>query len=85
MTELLDQLAESRNEVRYDGQHVLLRPPTGGALSEELREAVIRWRPALVWLCLRRIRPDLTRPAWEFWLPGNLWLDFCGMKVRMGG
>jgi hypothetical protein len=81
LSTLLARLAELRIAVFYDGQHVRLRP--ADLVDEDLREAVKAARPALVWLCLNRMRPDELRPAWEFWLPGERWIDYLVMKERL--
>ena len=81
---LLEALAENRIPVFYDGQNVRLRPLSSDVLTDELRAAVTRYRTALVWMCLHRVRPDWAHAPWEFWFEGwTAWVDFQVMKARI--
>lgn len=76
--ELVMALREREIRVEYRGGQLYLGPRE--AVTQEIREAVSRWRPLLVWAVMRRRPVGPERPAHEIWLLPELhqeWMTLC--------
>ena len=80
--EVLNQLRQHRIEIRPNGSTLLLRPPDGVEIGDELAREIRRHKPALRWVLSHRVSHDIY-PAYEVWLPERDWRG-TGFLLRFG-
>ncbi len=76
--ELVRTLREREIRVELRGGQIFLGPRE--AVTQDIREAVARWRPLLVWALMRRMPVGPGRPAHEIWMRPHVrleWLSLC--------
>jgi hypothetical protein len=76
--ELVRALREREIRVEYRGGQMFLGPRE--AVTDEIKAAVARWRPLLVWALMRRLPVGPARPVHEIWMKPWIrqeWLSLC--------